>query len=147
MPNKFVLLLITTLSGFGCSSPTSFEDLEEPVVWWRHFSNLCSLMIVVDGNRTVWKDQGCERPFEFREIRSLTEIETQQLATGVEALPEAPAPSRADCSGNLHQFGVKRPGLELVRAVCGMAGKLGDVSGIADPHGALVQQFLRLLDR
>ena len=94
------LPIAAVVGALGCSS-TYLEDLKTPALVWTQSTGLCSKIVAVDGNNTVWTNTGCEdgRP-ELSEVRTATQAQADDLWTKFDALPVEQATLQS-CAGHL----------------------------------------------
>jgi hypothetical protein len=118
----------------GCGTP-AFDDLAEPAVWWQESNQLCAVDRAVDGERLVWKSQGCELDARFLNIGSTTPEKFARVMTAADLLPRPPPPPPSCGAGLRHLFQLRRQGEHLRWLACGRAGaKLGDLAGLEEPY-------------
>jgi hypothetical protein len=141
----FAALLVLT----GALSPTlacgegspSLDDLAVPLVFWRHSVGLCSRLRVVDGQRALWGNDGCEgTSLEYRRHGSaLGQTGYHALMRSVDALPGSSESAAACKTPSQHGFMFEQTkGLRKYWTVCG-----GPVVGL-DDLSALDGPFLSI---
>ena len=119
--------------GVGCSSPKYIEDLRTPALLWTQGTGLCSKILAVDGDRTVWTNQGCEdgRP-KLSEVRTATEAQTDDVWAKFGALPFDQAATLEMCAGRLlHSFGSRDSQSPREASACGGT-QYDDISSLPD---------------
>ena len=96
-------LLISAVVGASGCSPTYLEDLKTPALVWTQSTGLCSKILAVDANSTVWTNTGCEdgRP-ELDEVRTATQAQADDLWTKFDALlPFDQGATLESCAGHV----------------------------------------------
>jgi len=135
------------LCGVGCSSPTYIEDLRTPLLLWSQSTGLCSKILAVDGERTVWINQGCEdgRP-KLNEVRTATQAQADDVWAKFDALPFGQAATLEMCGGPsrlLHTFGSQ--GAQTTRAASACGGTpYDDISSLPEAFLPLAEALRAL---
>jgi hypothetical protein len=131
--------------GSPATGPTTFwEELKEPALIWEQDPNgLCSKILAVDADGTVWTEQGCEngRPV-LRPKGTAPEAKLQTLREKMAALPPASGQTPDRCEGLRHTFSKRTGGAESRSTACGSGRLYDDVTGLPEPYLAAAQAFL-----
>ena len=114
------------------------EDLAIPALVWSRGNGLCSRIVAVDGERTVWIDQGCETPVDLDEGRTISAAQMDDLWTKFAALPFDQ--SAGDCGANMTHYFARRapPEPSMGAGACG--------GGMYDDFSTLPAAFLPLAE-
>lgn len=139
--------LSVALLGCGGKTVHSTNDLEAPVLWWRHVNNgLCSTTRAVDRQRRLWAETGCETASSgWDDIGSLSPSGVDALRAQFSRLPDQESSRAPDCHGRLHAFGRREAGVsERNWIACGTGAMLGDLAGLEEPYLSLAMAFQHL---
>jgi hypothetical protein len=118
----------------GCHTPTYLEDLPTPALVWTQGSGFCSKIVAVDAQRAVRTEQGCEngRP-DLRQVRTISEMQLDDLWIKFEALPfDRPATIEMCSGGLLHGFSRWELQPRRGTTACSASHQYDDLSGLPD---------------
>ena len=142
---RLAAILLTVCA--GCHTPTYLEDLATPALVWTQGGGLCSKILAVDARRAVRVEQGCEngRP-DLRQIRTISEVQLDDLWTKFEALPFDQSATIEMCGGGLlHGFARWEAQPRRATAACSASHQYDDLSGL--PAGFMpLAEALRSLE-
>lgn len=121
------------------------EALPKPVLIWGSDNKLCGATRAVDGERSVWRESGCEGPIRLDNTGTTDQRTFNELLGLYESFPE-PEPSPApDCDGQVKQsFSWISPESTKSWFFCTNPHDYGDPSGLEEPFLSVAKIFNQL---
>jgi len=139
-----LLAILGSILVLGCGA-THLEDLKQPALWWEQRLGMCSRLVAVDANRTVWNDQGCENDrISLDNVGVTTQDRYSAVKTASTLLPNPPDPMPSCSTGGMHVFGIRNAGSHDSWFVCGSGAEYGGLDGLDEPFLSLAMDFQEL---
>jgi hypothetical protein len=138
-----IMALATTMT-ISCGEKKDLRDLHEPLLWWERSTGLCSAFVVIDGNRDVWTDSGCEEPYDFKKSGATSRETQDSINAKFDALPMDTMASLSKCGGLLHTFGRRRESRPASWSLCGSSASANQLAGLQEPFLSLAVAFVEL---
>ena len=134
-------LIVFVLVAASCGD-RGIEDLKSPVFSWEQGNGLCSRFRVVDGNRSLWDDSGCESPVSLSFVREMSKTDYERLQMKSRALSEEPE-GTMDCGPSTHRFrfAPASPAPAQSWSRCKASKLYGDLQGLSEPFLSIAEML------
>jgi hypothetical protein len=124
----------------ACTPTRRFDQIEAPSYWWTVDDGECGQTMVVDKNRAIWREGGCQSsPGDLVQKSELSEGEFRKLVASYDSFPASK--SFSTCKGVEHQFRRVRGSNEEAWAACVDKGKGKDPSALPEPYKSAAMVF------
>lgn len=146
-----IMMIVIAFTVAGCSQRRqidldSLETLPNPVLIWASDNTLCGATRAVDGDRSVWRESGCENgPIQLDNTGTAGQSTYNELLSLYESFPEPRASPPADCQDQVRQsFSRISPADNKSWLFCTNPQDYDDPSGLEDPFLSAAEIFNQL---